>query len=146
MPRPYYFVPAGLLFLATAALGPSRAEEAVLRITRADCNRLVKHRAAPDAAYRPGVDAHGRAVPPADLGGGARIKLSDTLVIPIEIELAERLGIPADPARFDADALIGVVEVGDGPVTFNGRPLADEGQAALAAKCRAALGNTGTVY
>ena len=47
-------------------------------ISGQDCQRLVRHVPAPDVAYKPGIDVHGKAVAPADLpGGGAGFKLPD---------------------------------------------------------------------
>jgi hypothetical protein len=100
---------ASALFLpiaAASALVYSAAahEEVTVAITRADCARLVEHVPASDVAYQPGVDVHGREVVPADLNGGIRIELPETILIPIEVDLLERFGIPANPALFDARA------------------------------------------
>lgn len=109
-------------------------------LTEADCRRLVKHVPAPDVAYSPGVDVDGDPVVPADLDGGVRIELPETFAIPIEVELFERLGIPSDPARFDADLVVGEVTVDiEGRAYFNGQPLQDEAAAELAAKCQRVL-------
>ena len=40
-------------------------------ISGQDCQRLVRHVPAPDVAYKPGVDVHGKPVAPADLPGSA---------------------------------------------------------------------------
>ncbi len=129
-----------LVFFAAATLAaalPTAAQEEVtVAITRADCARLVAHVPAPDAAYQPGVDVHGRQVTPADLDGAPRIRLPERILIPIEIGLLERFGIPANPALFDADAKIGDVVYRDGRFTFNGQPLQDEAAAELAARCQ----------
>ncbi len=130
---------APALFLLAAALAatPGAAhEKATVVITRADCARLVAHVPDPDVAYRPGVDVYGRAVVPADLGGPARIELPETILIDIEIDLLQRFGIPASPALYDGDAEVGEVAYRDGRFTFNGQPLQDEAQAALAARCQ----------
>ena len=132
---------AGLaLLIATAATALS-AEDPALRIAKADCARLVGHAPAPDVTYQPGVDVHGRAVVPADLESSAVFTAADYFLIPIEIDLAARLGLPADRDRFEADLFIGVVEVTGARAYFNGRPLQSEAEAELAAVCReAALG------
>ena len=41
----------------------------------------MRHEPAPDVAYQPGVDVHGRAVAPADLNGGSQIELPDVIYI-----------------------------------------------------------------
>jgi len=42
-------------------------------ISTQDCQRLVRHVPAPDVAYKPGVDVHGKTVAPADLAGSNTI-------------------------------------------------------------------------
>jgi hypothetical protein len=130
---------ARFLSIATAsALVYSAAahEEVTVAITMAGCARLVEHVPAPDVAYQPGVDVHGREVVPADLNGAPRIQLPEMILIPIEVDLLERFGIPANPALFDADAHVGEVAYRDGRFTFNGQPLQDEAAAELAARCQ----------
>ena len=119
-----------------APLSAGAHESAALAISRADCDRLVAHLPAPDVAYRPGVDAHGRPVAPADLDGGVQIDVPEDIVIVIEVDLFERFAIPADPANYQAVALIGLVEYRDGRFTFNGQPLQNEETAALAERCQ----------
>ena len=118
----------------------AHAGDGTLRVTQADCAKLVEHRPAADVAYKPGVDVHGRAVVPADLDGGARIELPDTILIPITVDLQDRFGIPANSALFDGTAFIGIASFrfSDGKVTFNGRELTDPETRALAAACQRA--------
>ncbi|TAN53703.1 MAG: hypothetical protein EPN26_06725 [Rhodospirillales bacterium] len=60
----------GLLLAAPAGAGET------VRVTRQDCQRLIRHVPSADAAYQPGVDVKGRKVAPADLAGsGNDIKL-----------------------------------------------------------------------
>ncbi|MBF0168198.1 MAG: hypothetical protein HQL45_11265 [Alphaproteobacteria bacterium] len=60
----------GLLAASEAAAGES------VQVSRQDCQRLVHHVPSSDIAYKPGVDAKGRPVKPADLeGSGNNIKL-----------------------------------------------------------------------
>src|SRR3546814_14200674 len=72
---------------------------------------------------------------------GAGLILPDAVVIPIEIDLFERYGIPANRANFKADAFIGevVVDVASGRAIFNGQPLQSEAAAELAARCQRVL-------
>ena len=128
------------LFLAALlAASQARAHEegkAEVTIARADCARLVEHLPSPDVAYQSGVDAYGRAVAPADLNGGTPIQVPETLHIPIEIDLLDRFGIPANPALYDADVPIGEVLYRDGRLTFEGQPLQDEATAELTRRCQ----------
>jgi hypothetical protein len=112
------------------------AARADVAITRQDCQYLTRYQPAPDVAYQPGVDAHGKAVAPADLGGGSQIKLPETIYIPIEINIGRRYGIPANSPLWKATAEVGTVAVTGDQVTFNGQPLTPDDDAALAALCR----------
>ncbi len=125
------------LLLIGAATSPAVAHDApVVTISRADCDRLVEHKPAPDVAYQPGVDVNGRPVAPADLDGGIQITLPETIRIPIEVDLFDRFGIPANRDLFEADAEVGVVTYTDGRAYFNGQPLQDEAAAELSALCQ----------
>ncbi len=134
-------VPVPLFVAALLAAAPARAHEepAAVIITRADCARLVEHVPAPDVAYRPGVDAYGREVAPAEFDGGTPIQVPETLRIPIEIDLFDRFGIPANPALYESDIPIGEVIYRDGRLTFEGRPLQDEAAAELSRRCQKIL-------
>lgn len=136
----------GLWLTAAGSTGPAWAEEPYLTITRADCQRLVRHLPAPDVAYRPGVDVRGRPVAPADLGAtepGAAppLALPQAVIIPIEVDLFDRFGIPAGGVNFEADAFIGevTVDLATGEAFFNGQPLQSEAEAELAARCQRIL-------
>jgi len=121
---------------------PAGAAEAYLTLSEADCDRLARHYPSADATYQPGRDVRGKAVAPADLanglGGGSGLVLPEAVVIPIEIELFERYGLPANQANFKGDAYIGevVVDVASGRAIFNGQPLQSEDEAELAARCQ----------
>ena len=134
-------VPVPLFVAALLAAASARAHEepAEVIITRADCARLVEHVPAPDVAYQPGVDAYGRGVAPLDLNSGAQIQAPETLRIPIEIDLFDRFGIPANPALYESDIPIGEVIYRDGRLTFEGQPLQDEAAAELSRRCQKIL-------
>jgi len=127
---------AGLLVFSSVA----GAAETVI-VTRADCARLVHHVPDPGVAYQPGVDVRGRPVAPADLGGTPKIKLPDTLEIPVTLDMLARYGLPANSSLYRLDdTVIGTarVRVKDGRAWFNGAPLGDEETFALARACREA--------
>lgn len=121
------------LTLSVAWSAPSSAE---IAISRTDCERLVRHEPAPDVAYQPGVDVHGRPVVPADLGGGQQIQLPDVIYIPIEVLIQDKYGIPANSVLYDATALVGVVSVRGNQVYFEDQPLTDPEIVALEEACR----------
>ncbi len=135
-------IPVLLSIAALLASGQVRAHErqAEVTITRADCARLVEHVPSADVAYQPGVDAYGRAVAPADLPGvrysGTQFPVPEPLHIPIEIDLLDRFGIPANPELYKADIPLGEVVYRNGRVSYNGQPLQDEAAAELSRRCQ----------
>ena len=137
---------APLLILAVpAAVAPA----GYLTFSEDGCARLARHYPAGDVAYQPGHDVRGKAVAPADLApahGGGRLILPDAVVIPIELDLFERFGIPADSANFKGDVFVGevVVDVASGRAFFNGQPLGSEAEAELAARCQTILRDRST--
>ena len=119
------------------------AAQTYVTISEADCQRLIRHVPSADVAYQPGVDVRGKAVAPADLGanepgGGGDLILPRAVLIPIEVDLFDRFGIPANGVNFEADALIGevTVDLATGEAFFNGQPLQSEAEAELAARCQ----------
>lgn len=127
------------LALALSALGAASAT-AEIAVSRQDCERLVRHEPAPDVAYQPGVDVHGNAVAPADLGGGVQLELPDVIYIPIEVFLQDKYGIPANSVLYNARAQVGVVEVRGNQVFYEDQLLNDPETAALEAVCHDRLG------
>ncbi|MDZ7714063.1 MAG: hypothetical protein U5L06_13630 [Rhodovibrio sp.] len=131
------------LFAILAALpvrGEVEVDGTLVKITKADCLRLVKHRPDPGVTYQPGVDVHGDPVADADLYDRPRIELPERLQIPIEVDLDDRYDLPGDDS-FKGDVQVGTVEVDleTGRATFNGQPLTSAAEAALRARCRKVL-------
>lgn len=124
--------------LAVFAMAAAAQDQVIVTITKADCDRLVEHRPAPDVAYQPGVDVNGQPVVPADLNGGLQLAVPDTIRIPITVDLFNRFGIPANPNSFEAEAVVGEVTYRDGRATFNGQPLQDDAAAELSTLCQKA--------
>ena len=131
--------------LLFAAAAPAVAELVV--ISRADCARVVAHEPAPDVDYRPGVDARGWAVAPADLDDNVSLDLdADDVVVDIAVPLRAFAGTPGDETaftaaggkieRYGATADIGIVTLRGGLVYFNGQPISPSERARLAAACR----------
>lgn len=115
----------------------ARAE--TITLTGVDCRKLVRHVPSPDAAYRPGVDAYGRSVPPADLEDVPRIRIPDAITFDAAADL-RRFGIPPSSPLFQPNVRIGEIRVeSDGQVFFNGEPLQGREIAALEALCRERL-------
>jgi hypothetical protein len=135
---------AGAALFAMLAALPARGEVEVdgtlVKITKADCLRLVKHRPDPGVAYQPGVDVRGNPVEGADLYDRPRIELPQRLQIPIEVDLGARYDLPADDS-FKGDVQVGTVEVDleTGRATFNGQPLTSGAEEALRTRCQKVL-------
>ena len=129
------------VLLAVLAGAPALAEETYLSISEDDCARLARHYPADDVTYQPGRDVNGKPVVPADLNGGNSLVLPKAVVIPIEVDLFQRYGIPSNSANFKGDVFIGevVVDVATGRATFNGQPLQSDDEAELAARCQQIL-------
>lgn len=117
-----------------------------LIITKKDCLRLIRHQAAPDVAYKPGVDVHGRKVAGANLGGDSPIQIPKEIAIDIGADLNEKYGIGLDASgdkRYSAvtQALGKVkVDVLSGKVTWNDKPLDSGDTDAVRAACREKYG------
>ncbi len=126
------------LFLILAAPPLAHAQTEFV-ISRQNCRLLVRHVPDPGVEYQPGVDVRGREVVSADLGGRQPIKVPETFTIDIDVYLADRLGIPADPKLYVPEANVAVVSVEGDRVFFEGQPLSDLRQQAVAEACREKL-------
>lgn len=134
----------GLAFIAAAigfrAYAQTDSTNEV-RIAPKDCQRLVQHRPGADVAYKPGVDVRGNPVAPADLPGQARITAPNEITINLTVDLLRQYGVtPASPLAPRGEASVGTVtyDIAAGRMTFNGQPLSDPEQDALAAACSGA--------
>jgi hypothetical protein len=122
--------------LAGLAAMPAAAQN--IYMDGVDCQRLtVTHVPAPDVAYKPGVDAQGRKVAPADLnGGGAQITVPDRITFDVAVDL-RRFGIPSTSPLFQPNLPLGKVTVErDGRAFYNGQPLQSPEIEALRELCR----------
>jgi hypothetical protein len=125
-----------LIIVLGSFFGVCQAAQAQTTVTinEADCSRLVAHLGSADVSYRPGVDANGYAVAPADLNAQPQIKVPDVISIPVTIDLATNLGI-ATP--FLARPTVGEVKVtSDGRVTFNGQSVNSDAEHELTKSCQ----------
>lgn len=146
--------------LIVALLAPGAAAAEPLSITVTDCQRIVSHRPAPGVEYTPGVDVHGKAVAPADVGGGYGMALPETIDIQIGVDLADRLalrdnrnkGKSADPVRpdtvrkvmpFAGYAPLGTLSVRGNDLYWNDQRLQPQDEALLASACRQGFDSKG---
>jgi len=107
-----------------------------IQVTADACRRLVQHVPAPDVNYRPGVDAYGRPVAPADLNPAPLLGPGERMTLNVQADL-RRYGIPASSPLFQPNVGVGEISFDiNGRVFFNGQPLGGAEQAALADLCR----------
>ena len=123
-----------LILLALLAAAPASAQDRLV-IRRDACDQLVQLSPSADAEFRPGVDARGRPVAPAELSPDPTPRL-DEIFIEIDADTRRRFGL--SPARrfFAGEASVGVVVIEDNKAFFNGQPLEDREQAMLSQLCR----------
>ena len=136
------------VILAISALTPLVMASAVsaqtMRVDRASCAQLVDAAPADDVAYRPGVDAHGRAVAPADASGASPIQLPQTYETNVALNPMSKLsptttsGNTITPGKY-ANSSMSAGKVGydmsSGQVSYNGQPLTNPQTAAMAKAC-----------
>ena len=120
-----------ILFVAA----PAMAEN--VKVSKTDCSKLVKHQAASNVEYKPGVDVRGKKVAPADLDGGTQLKLPEELTIDIGMDLAKKYSLTGgSPNLYTAESTLGKVTFKNGKATFNGQSLTPADQDALAEACK----------
>ncbi|MBI3505696.1 MAG: hypothetical protein HY059_12710 [Proteobacteria bacterium] len=147
MPRFYAPLAALLALLCVPALAqtpakpaakPDAKAETKVQVTGIDCRRLfTEHRAAPDVAYKPGVDVNGKPVVGADLNPAPQIKVPETIAFDIAVDLT-KYGVPATSQLFQPNVKLGEVrmDLASGKVLYNGEPLGNPEIEALREACR----------
>ena len=127
---------AALGLLGWLSAGASAAQSTRIEISRADCQRLVRHVPQADVAYQAGQDVYGRPVAPADLDGGFRVDLPERFSFDLEFQ-----PLDDDDALDQTTFSVGrvSVDVASGQATYNGRPLQSQAQAELSARCQRVL-------
>jgi len=120
----FLIVPAVALAQAPAPQSPQ------VIITESECRNLTIHTPSPDVKYRPGTDAQGRQVAPADLGNRQRFQPPREISIDVTRRLGSAAGNP-----YKAEASILQLKVRDGRVYYGDQPLGDSDQRAIAQAC-----------
>ncbi len=77
-----------------------------VRITKRDCQRIIRHVASAGVAYKPGVDVRGNPVVPADADGNFTIPLPDVFEFNITKDLTAYLDGPEEQLAADKAAAI----------------------------------------
>jgi hypothetical protein len=98
------------------------------------CTDLAAAPTVPGAEYKPGVDATGQPVVPADLPATA----PPLGPVEIGVDLKRRFGIGADSHLLQHRPSVAVVSVLAGVAYLNGVPLAENERAVMIAACEAA--------
>jgi len=99
------------------------------------CVRAVKAQHHDGAAYKPGVDVHGKSVAPAGLQDEFKIKPPKVIEFPIQIDIAKRLGFDAN-GPYEAKQTVATVRIEGDTVTVNGQEIHTDETAALIMECR----------
>ncbi len=122
-----------LILLGSVLALPGTVAGAVeVTVSKNDCREIISYMPAPDVAYRPGVDARGRKVVPADLAGGSSdFKLPDEITFNVGEDLAKDFN-----PKYTGEAVFGKVSVKGGEVFWNGRALGNKSGNAIAQACR----------
>jgi hypothetical protein len=98
------------------------------------CTDLVSAPTVPGAEYKPGVDATGQPVVPADLPAAA----PPLGPVEVGVDLKRRFGIGTDSHLLQHRPSVALVTVLAGVAYLNGVPLAENERAAMIAACEAA--------
>ena len=138
------------------AIQPAYAQQALsslaapVSVSAAECRRAVAYVPAPDVAYKPGVDVHGKAVAPADLPGSQMdFVVPNTIKFNFSIN-PTNYGLTAAQAQQKSQLVTGnnsslpvaaiAFDLARNQLTINGHPLTNGDQAALAAACQQQAG------
>lgn len=132
----FIFILAVALFFTFIAL----AQDAVVSeasVSVVDCKRIVKN----DATYKPGVDAHGKAVVGADVSpDGDALKLPDEIVIDFGFDFAGRYGFDATGLQTATAGILTIqYDLALGGLTVNGKRLNKADSRAAAKACAMVL-------
>lgn len=115
------------------------AEGTTIMVTKRDCQRIIAHQPRGDVEYKPGVDVRGKKVKGADLPGGNPIKMPDEITIDVGINLADKYGLGAG-GQYKAEGSVGKVTVKGNKTYWNGQPLDQAEQNAIARACQEKFG------
>lgn len=88
-----------------------------------ECRLLPEHKANASVAYQPGVDVHGKPVVPADLNAAPMDMGRQSVIVPLNIDLAKRLQ-GSGVQGLNLESTLGFLEIQpNGRVLYNGQDL-----------------------
>lgn len=129
----------GAACIAVLAVAPSLClaapEDGTIRLTRADCRYVLRHRPSADVEYKPGVDIYGRAVAPADVDGGVDYG-AERFTLNLTFDIFEAYGIAPPIEGAEGNVGIGTLQFEGNRVWFNGKRLNDQEADGLVVLCR----------
>ncbi len=99
------------------------------------CQMIVAHQPSDDVEYKPGVDVNGKPVVEADINPSP-VEMPEQLSFDITVDLARHIGIAAPEGLEGQDKIGTLVVEADGSMTFDGKPLEGDAQAALREMCQ----------
>lgn len=123
---------AFIALLASLPAVAALAQTPTITIAESECRNLTIYQPSPDVKYKPGTDAQGRQVAPADLGNRQRFQPPKEITIDVTRRL---VGSNAANSPFKAEANILQLKVKDGKAYYGDQPLGDRDQRAIAQAC-----------
>lgn len=110
----------------TASPQPAPVSELTVESVPPECRVLPDHKPSHDVEYRPGVDVHGKAVVPADINAPLSGLAGRPVVVPLTVDLAQRLQGVSRP-DIGMEGTLGFLEIyPDGRVTYDGQDLTSQ--------------------
>ncbi|PCI32337.1 MAG: hypothetical protein COB54_07505 [Alphaproteobacteria bacterium] len=107
------------------------------------CRILTRHIPTDDVSYKPGVDVRGRPVAPADLSPALDLGLKDKISFQLILDVAKESRRSADTQQqfqdhpgLEGRINLGRIEIKQGQVTLDGKPLASQHQIELTEFCK----------
>lgn len=114
------------------------AESVQIEVDEEICQRVQRHIARQDVAYKPGVNARGEAVVPADVNDN-QLTLPDRIVLDISLPLQDLYAVTSPPKRSlqNAEVQIGKLEydVSTGTLRFNDQKMGEAALLKIGKKC-----------
>ena len=117
--------------------------ETIAYVSVDSCRILTRHIPTDDVVYKPGVDVRGRPVRPANLSPAPDLGLKDKISFHLILDVAKeaRSNVSSQEQFRDHPGLegrlsLGRVEIKEGKVTLDGKPLVSQHQIELTEFCK----------
>ncbi|NQV80089.1 MAG: hypothetical protein HQ495_06010 [Alphaproteobacteria bacterium] len=132
-----------LVFLATqwsGAVAQNAAPETTsgvgkIALSRASCVAIIRYVDTGDAAFKPGVDVHGRPVVGANISEPSTTDVSSDITFTLTLRLGD-FGPGIASGLVDSTASVGEVSIRGNNVLLNGQSLSDAQANTLALACK----------